>query len=487
VTGEPVRAPAATDNDPTTDRNDPPNQAEDAAVPALAGGERVFVTNVGGAGMSAVATLFAERGHPVAGHDPAATTPFVAPLQALGVDVHTGDDHPALADDVAAVIVSTATPDDAPEVVAARERDIPVLHRKAALAVLCAERTTISVAGTHGKTTTSAMLATILVGTGRAPGWVVGAPIPGLGRSATWGGDGPLVVEADESDGTFLALPTTVAIVTNVEPDHLEHWGGFDPLVGAFRRFLTASEHMVVCADDEIAARLAAETGAVTYGTAANADYRLEDVTSGRDKVTFLLVHDDQTVAKVELNVPGIHNARNATAAIVAAVATGVPVADAARALSGFVGVARRFEHRGQWNGVDFIDSYDHLPSEVAAVLRTAAGGGWNRVVCVFQPHRYSRTASLWATFADAFVDADVVAITDIYAAGEKPRAGVTGKLIVDAVLEAHPWRHLAYLPGLDDVELWLRSTLRPGDVCVTLGAGDLTTLPSRFTGGRDR
>jgi UDP-N-acetylmuramate--alanine ligase len=453
-----------------------------ATVPTIGDG-RIYVTNVGGAGMSAVATLFAERGQPVAGHDPAPTTPFVEPLRRLGVDVHTADDRPDLPADVAAVVVSTATPDDAPEVVAARARDVPVLHRSEALAVLCADRTTISVAGTHGKTTTSAMLATILAGTGREPGWVVGAPIPGLGRSSTWGGGGPLVVEADESDGTFLALPTAVAVVTNVEPDHLEHWGGFGPLRDGFRRFLAAATHRVVCADDPEAADLAAEVGATTYGTAAGADYRLEDVEVGR-RVTFRLVHEDATVAKVELAVPGIHNARNAAAAIVAAVHVGVPVADAAEALAGFTGVARRFEARGEWRGVTFVDSYDHLPGEVAAVLRAAAEGGWKRVVCVFQPHRYSRTASLWSTFGDAFVDADLLAVTDIYAAGEAPRPGVSGKLIVDTVLDAHPWQHVAWLPRLDDVEAWLRTVLRPGDVCVTLGAGDLTTLPSRFTDG---
>jgi UDP-N-acetylmuramate--alanine ligase len=348
--------------------------------------------------------------------------------------------------------------------------------------VLCADRTTISVAGTHGKTTTSAMLATILVGTGQAPGWVVGAPIPGLGRSSTWGGDGPLVVEADESDGTFLALPTTVALVTNVEPDHLEHWGGFEPLVAGFRRFLDAADRRVVCADDPVAADLAAAIGAVTYGTAAGADYRLEDVASVRHQVSFRLVHEDETVAKVELAVPGVHNARNAAGAIVAAAQVGVAPADAAAALAGFAGVARRFEHRGDWHGVTFVDSYDHLPGEVAAVLKAAADGGWDRVVCVFQPHRYSRTASLWRSFADAFVDADLVAITDVYAAGEPARPGISGKLIVDAVLDAHPWQSLAWLPHLDDVEKWLRATLRPGDICITLGAGDLTTLPSRFT-----
>src|SRR5690606_33816239 len=200
--------------------------ADPAPLAALSRPRRVHLTNVGGAGMSAVATLLAEGGHRVSGHEPAATTPFVDQLVALGVAVSTGPERPPLPDDVEAVVVSTATPDDDPDVVAARERGVPVLHRAAALGALCAGRTTIAVAGTHGKTTTAALLATILVGAGREPGWVVGARVVGLGRSAAWGGEGPLVVEADESDGTFLHLGAGSAIVTNVEPDHLDNWGG---------------------------------------------------------------------------------------------------------------------------------------------------------------------------------------------------------------------------------------------------------------------
>jgi UDP-N-acetylmuramate--alanine ligase len=446
------------------------------------GGRHFFVMNVGGAGMSAVATLLAEQGYAVSGHDPAEATPFLSPLRALGVTVHTGSEHPPLAADVSTVVVSTATPDDAPEVVEARERGIPVIHRAGALSELCANRTTIAVAGTHGKTTTSAMLATILEAAGLHPGWVVGAPIPGLERSSAWGGDGPLVVEADESDGTFLALPATVALVNNVEPDHLEHWGGFDPLVDAFARFLEAAPHRVVGQDDPVAAELARRTGATTYGTAADADYRIGDLQPGRDGCSFRLVHDSATVAEVQLKVPGAHNARNATAAILAAMAVGLEPEVAAKGLEGFTGVARRFEHRGEYNDATLIDSYDHLPGEVAAVLQAARDGDWRRVVCVFQPHRYSRTASLGGrAFADAFQSADLLAITDIYAAGEAPRPGVTGKLVVDAVLDAHPWKHVAYLPKLDDVVAWLRSVLRPGDVCLTLGAGDLTTVPTRL------
>jgi len=442
----------------------------------------VFVTNIGGAGMSAVATLLAERGHAVSGHDPAETTPFVAPLRALGVDVATGSEQPALDAEVTAVVVSTATPADNPAVVDARGRDLPVLHRADALAWLTSERTTVSVAGTHGKTTTSAMLATILDTVGVKPGWVVGAPIPGLRRSSAWGGDGPLVVEADESDGTFLRLATDVAVVTNVEPDHLEHYGSFEALVEAFRSFLANAEQRVVCADDTFAGELGQEVRAVRYGTDPSADVRIVDPVSTAEGLSFGLVQaGSPEPVPVRLQVHGMHNARNATAAVTAAVLVGVPLVDAAAALDDYVGVARRFEARGEAFGATLVDDYAHLPTEVAAAIAAARELDGRRVVCVFQPHRYSRTEAHGRDFASAFTEADLLAITDVYAAGEAPRPGVSGKLVVDAVLDADPAAQVAYLPHLDDVVLWLRQTLRPGDVCLTLGAGDLTTVPTRL------
>ena len=452
----------------------------------LASPRRVHVANVGGAGMSAVATLLAESGHRVSGHDRAADTPFLPMLRALGVELATGE--AALADlalsaEVEAVVVSTATPDDDPAVVAARHRGVPVLHRAGALAALCARRTTVAVAGTHGKTTTSALLTTILAATGRAPGWVVGSPIPQLGRSAAWGGDGPLVVEADESDGTFLALGADLGVVTNVEPDHLENWGGEAPLRAAFRDFVRALPgSAVLCVDDPGARALAVDAGDhVTYGLDPAADYQAVAPGSWSTGVAFDLRHGDERV-RVELpSAPGVHNATNATGALAVAHRLGVPLAEGAAALAGFQGVARRFERRGEAGGVTVVDDYAHLPTEVAAALEAGASGPWRRVVAVFQPHRYSRTESLWRDFADAFGAADVLAVTDVYAAGEAPRPGVSGKLVVDAVLDAHPWAGVAWLPTLDDVLSWLSATLRPGDLCLTLGAGDLTSLAPRI------
>ncbi|HEY6698535.1 MAG TPA: UDP-N-acetylmuramate--L-alanine ligase [Acidimicrobiales bacterium] len=446
---------------------------------------RLHVCNVGGAGMSAVATLLVEMGHRVSGHDPAPSTPFLPMLLDQGVNVSTGPEPPALGEDVEAVIVSTATPADDAHVVAARARSVPVLHRSAALGAICALRTTVAVAGTHGKTTTSALLATILAGSGREPGYVVGATIPQFGRSAAWGGEGPLVVEADESDGTFLALGAHAGIVSNVEPDHLENWGGEQALRHGFERFVAGLDGpAVLCIDDPGAAALVPHAKEpVTYGTSADADYRLDGVAPEGSGVRFALDHavTGDRIDVVVPAAPGVHNAANAAGALAAAHRLGVPLAEGSAALAGFQGVARRFERRGEAKGVTVVDDYAHLPTEVAAALAAASTGGWRRVVAVFQPHRYSRTAALWRDFAYAFRDADLLAVTDVYAAGEAPRPGVSGKLVVDAVLEADPWALVAWLPRLDDVLTWLRGVLRPGDLCLTLGAGDLTTLAPRI------
>lgn len=448
----------------------------------LSGRRRIHVANVGGAGMSAIATLLAEMGHQVSGHDPAEDTPFLAPLRALGVDVHTGAPGPL--GPVDAVVVSTATPPDHPQVEAARAAGTTVVHRSAALAALCAIRSTVvAVAGTHGKTTTSALLATLLEEAGQAPGWVVGAGIAGLGRSAAWGDGGPLVVEADESDGTFLALGASAAVVTNVEPDHLEHWGGEAELRAAFERFVAALPGpAVLCLDDPGAAALVGHAAhPVTYGTTAGSDYQVEAVATERTGVRFRLRHAGATVDVVVPAAPGDHNARNAAGAIALAHQLGVDLDEAARAVGAFRGVARRFEVRGEAAGVVLVDSYDHLPTEVAAALAAARAGDWSRVVCCFQPHRYSRTEALGRTFADCFTAADRLVVTDVYPAGEAPRPGVTGKIVVDAVLDAHPWAQVAWLPTLDDVVAYLAGTLRSGDLCLTLGAGDLTGVPDRL------
>jgi UDP-N-acetylmuramate--alanine ligase len=460
-----------------------PGPAPDLAVDPdgvldLSRPRRVHVVGIGGAGMSAIATVLAGMGHQVSGSD-LKESGGLERLRSLGVTVAVGHDAANLPAELDAVTISTAVPRSNPEVVAARDRAVPVLRRAETLAAIAATRSSIAVAGTHGKTTTSSMLALVLIEAGLRPSFIIGADVNEIGTGAVWDEGEHLVVEADESDGTFLELPRRGAIVTNVEPDHLEFYGGFEPLTAAFVRFLDETPGpRVVCVDDPLAADLGRAAGAITYGTDPDADYRMTELVGARGGSTFHLVHHGDDLGEVHLPIAGVYNARNATAALVMGLELGASFDAGRTALARFAGVARRFEHRGEVAGVTFIDDYAHLPSEVSSVLAATQQGDWGRVVCVFQPHRYSRTAALWPAFADAFGDADLVVVTDIYPSGEPPRPGVSGKLVAQAVLDSHPWRRLAYLPRRADIVGYLGTELRAGDLCLTLGAGDLTSLP---------
>jgi UDP-N-acetylmuramate--alanine ligase len=397
-------------------------------------------------------------------------------LVALGVVVTVGHDAANLGD-AEVVAVSTAIPAANVEVEAARQAGVPVVRRAEILAAIAARRRTLAVSGTHGKTTTSAMLSVMLLGAELDPGFIVGGDLVGLG-GARWSHGEWFVVEADESDGTFTELPAEVAVVTNVEADHLDHFGSMANVEAAFAAFLAgATGSTVACADDPVASRLGRAAGSLLYGMAPDANLRIVDPRTGRDGVQFSLVFEGEPLGPVHLPLPGLHNARNATAAIAAALAAGASFERCVSALAAYSGVARRFHRRGEAAGVTVVDDYAHNPGKVRALLESAAGLGWGRVVCVFQPHRYSRTADLVADFADAFGAADVVGFMDVYGAGETPRPGVTGKLLLDVVLDRHPWRRAAWVPGPPDVLIWLRGELRPGDLCLTVGAGDVTEL----------
>ena len=438
----------------------------------------VHVVGAGGAGMGAIASVLRSMGHRVTGSD-LRDGPIVARLRAEGIPVAIGHD-PDNIGDAALVAISSAIRDNNPEVQAAVRRQIPVVRRSDILPAIASNRRTIAVAGTHGKTTTTSMLALVLVEAGLNPSFIIGGDVNEIGTGAAWNSGEWFVVEADESDRTFLSLPADVALVTNVEPDHLESYGGSaSALFEAFGQFLEGANHKVVCADDPDAARLAALfDDTVTFGTDPEADYRMSDVSLQMPLSSFDLWHRDYRLGRVELPVPGMHNALNAAAATVAALTAGATFEDAMRALARFGGVARRFEFRGDVDGITFVDDYAHLPREISAALAASRAGDWRRVVCVFQPHRYSRVASIGTDFADSFVEADELVLTGIYPSGEAPIPGVTTKIVLDAVLDAHPWAAVTWLPRLDEVADWLEGRLRPGDLCLTLGAGDLTSVP---------
>ena len=437
----------------------------------------IHVVGAGGAGMCAIASVLRSMGHQVTGSD-LRDGPVVARLRAEGVPVAIGHD-PANLGDAALVAVSSAIRDSNPEVRAARDNGVPVVRRSEILPAIASNRRTIAVAGTHGKTTTSSMLALVLVEAGLKPSFIIGGDVNEIGTGAMWDTGEWFVVEADENDHTFLSLDPEVAVVTSVESDHLENYQGAPAVLAeAFEEFLAPARHRIVCSDDRGAARLGAAVGATTYGTADDADFRMVNVSLKMPSSEFELWARDTRLGVIRLPTPGLHNALNATAAVVAALTAGSSFADAVRALARFGGVARRFEFRGDVAGITFVDDYAHLPSEVAAALAAAQTGDWSRVVCVFQPHRYSRIASIGPDFADSFVEADHLVLTGIYPSGEAPRPGVTSKIVLDAVLDAHPWSSVTWLPRLDEVADWLEARLRPGDLCLTLGAGDLTSTP---------
>ena len=410
-------------------------------------------------------------------------------LEPLGLQVHVGHD-PARAAACDLLVASTAVPPTDPEVEAARRAAVPVLRRADVLAAICDQRRTLAVAGTHGKTTTSAFTALALEGSGLRPSWVVGAPFGPHPSGGRWDSGAWLVVEADESDGTFLELPAEVAVVTSVEPDHLEHHGSFEGLREAFARFLAAAPGpCLACADDPLAAELGRRRGARLYGTAPIADIRVTDLRLGRLGTAFVLEEEGTPLGEVKVPLPGRHNALNAAGALGAARVAGADFASAATAVAGGSRVERRFEWRGERDGVAFVDDYAHLPGEVAAALGAAADGEWQRVVCVFQPHRYSRTEALAESFGPAFDVADVLVLTDVYPAGEPPRPGVSGLAVAEAVRRsdaaAGRRRSVLYVPHRQDLADEVAPLLRAGDLCLTLGAGDVTTLADELLGGR--
>lgn len=455
-----------------TETGSGPGGVLDLGVP-----RRVHVVGIGGAGMSAIALVLRAMGHQVSGSD--LKDSLVAErLRSHGITVAVGH-RPENVEGAQVVTYSPAVQQTNVELEAARALGQQVMPRSAMLAAVCATRRCLAVAGTHGKTTTASMLSLILVEAGMHPSFVIGADVNEIGTNAVWDSGDWLVVEADESYGTFRSLHPDLAVLTNVEPDHLDYYGTFDVLRAAFSDFVAAADlGAVVCADDAEALVLGREHGAITVGTDAESTYVLRDLVLARSSVAFSLHGPDGDLGTVRIGVPGLHNARNGALAVVAALRAGAPFDAARAALERFAGVPRRFEFRGESRGVTFVDDYAHLPTEVRAALATARSGGWPRVVAVFQPHRFSRTAALATEFGTAFADADVLVVTDVYSAGERPVPGVSGRLVSDAVRAQDPRLPVIFVDGWEELRQAVAAELRPGDLCLTLGAGDLTTLP---------
>ena len=445
----------------------------------------IHIVGVAGHGMSALAAVLAELGHTVSGTD-LAPNRRMDRLSLLGVTCTVGQRPENVPVDCDAVVISTAVPRTNVEVAAAEARGIHVYHRSDALAGVVAARRGIGVAGTHGKTTTSSMVTLILRAAGLHPSFVIGSELHEVGTNAAMDSGEWLVVESDESDGSFLKFDLDAAIITNVEKDHLGYWETMERLEAAFDVFATHVEGpTVLCADDEVTARMAAvHPRAVTYGWAEGADFRAVDYRSGAGGSRFTLLRVGDPLGEIALPLLGSHNAQNATAAAALTMSLGVDFDTVRDALAGFGGVSRRFQFRGERDGVTYVDDYAHLPSEIRATLRAAHEGGWNRIVAVFQPYRYKRTQLMWRDFADAFEGVDHLILTDVCGASEEPIPGVTGRLVLRAVLDAHPDLPVTYLPHRAELVAHVPRYARPGDLVLTLGAGDLTTVPDEWVDG---
>lgn len=448
----------------------------DAQIPERI--RKAHFIGIGGSGMSGIARMFLDRGVTVSGSDRSASA-YTEALSAHGAEIHIGHAAENLADDVDTVVVTSALWPDNPELVRARERGVHILHRSQALVWLTRGSTLIAVAGAHGKTTSTGMLATALEELGRDPSFVNGGVIQTLGTNSRIGGGREFVVEADESDGSFLFYDVAIALITNIDNDHLDHYGTIEAFEAAFVQFATrAHQSVVISADDpksvEITPQLT-HPRVVTFGESDTAEVRVIDIRPESTGVAFTILVDGESTPAT-LAVPGRHNAINAAGAIAVLRELGIPVAESVRALGAFRGTKRRFDLQGTIDGVSVYDDYAHHPTEVAAALsaaRTVVGEG--RIIAVHQPHLYSRTAAMYREFADVYERlADHTVVLDVDGAREDPVPGVTGALVANAFADA---ADVDYRPDWQEAADTVAQIARPGDFVITFGCGNVDRI----------
>ena len=444
----------------------------------------IHFVGIGGIGMSGIAEVLLNLGYIVTGSD-VAESANVKRLRGMGVKVAIGH-KPDNLDGADVVVVSSAIKRDNPELVAARAKRLPVVRRAEMLAELMRLKSCVAVAGTHGKTTTTSLVAALLDAGGLDPTVINGGIINAYGTNARLGAGDWMVVEADESDGTFLKLPADIAIVTNVDPEHLDHFGTFAAVKDAFQAFVENIPFYgfaVMCTDHAVVQAMVGrmeDRRIVTYGENQQADVRLADLSQADGRSRFAAVfrpragEDEHIIADLVLPMPGRHNALNAIAAIAVAHQLGIDSDVIRKALAAFGGVKRRFTRTGEWNGVTVIDDYGHHPVEIAAVLRAARESVRGKVIAVMQPHRFTRLRDLFEPFCTCFNDADAVIIADVYSAGETPIAGADRDSLV-AGIRARGHRQVLALDAPDKLAAIVKGIARPGDYVVCLGAGSIT------------
>lgn len=434
---------------------------------------RVHLVGVGGFGMSAIAKVLVAQGYELSGSDLRGGAALDT-LADLNIDVSTGH-NPDVVPGAALLVASSAVPDYDEELEAAREAGIPVWRRPHLLEALTADMPTMAATGTHGKTTTTAMLVTALREMGEDPSFVVGGELLDLHTNGHFGESDLLVLEADEAFRTFESLHLDSLVITNVEHEHVDHFDSAEDIVDSFANVAgNVRGPVVACADDAGSLEVSRRSDTLTYGFAPGADWRIESVDSGSHGVSFEL-HKGGKKVKVGLPQPGRHLAQNAAGALALLAETGRDLEAAAAGISSFRGVGRRWEHKGTVGGVVLYDDYAHHPTEVAAIIEAARGTAEGRIWAVFQPHLYSRTERFSAEFGHALASADVAVVTDVFGAREEPVPGVTGELVATATRDAGGNVH--YVPHRFDLAEYIAPRVEPGDLVVSMGAGDITLL----------
>jgi UDP-N-acetylmuramate--alanine ligase len=453
--------------------------------------EKIHFVGIGGIGMSGIAEVLLNLGYKVSGSD-LRQSDTTERLASLGGEIFIGHARENLLN-VDVVVTSTAVRTDNPEVLAAQERMIPVIPRAEMLAELMRMKYGIAIAGTHGKTTTTSMVATVLTHGGIDPTIVIGGKLNTLGTNAKLGQGKFLVAEADESDGSFLKLSPTIAVVTNIDADHLDFYSGIEEIKDTFVDFINKVPFYgmaVLCLDDRNVAEVIPRVKKrfVTYGLSSQADIRATHIRLAGNSTSFVAHYKGYRMGDVSFRMPGAHNVLNALACIAVAMELDVPFAQIQEGFAEFGGVGRRFQIKGEVNGIMVVDDYGHHPAEIRATL-AAGKNGWpeRRLVVAFQPHRYTRTRELFDEFVTAFYDADVLVVTDIYAASEKPIEGVTAEVLANAIRK-HGQKDVTYVADREMVAAHLLQVLQPGDIVLTLGAGNIwqagETLLERLTAG---
>lgn len=450
----------------------------------LTRGERIHFIGIGGAGMSAIAKVYLAMGYAVSGSD-VHTSTLTQKLQAMGAVVYAA--HKAEnVHGAQSVVISSAIPADNVELLAAKAQGIPVCHRADMIAALMRRRRGIAVAGAHGKTTTTAMISLILEKAGLDPTVIIGGELNDIGGNAKLGRGEYVVAEADESDASFLRLSPYIGVVTNIEDDHMDFYKSMDNIVAAFRQFLLrlASQHgsAVVCYDNPYVRQIAPglPVPVISYALENPADYTARDICGQGAEIRYNLFYRDNFCHRMMLHVPGRHNVANSLAAAAACHAIGVTWEQIAIGLAAFKGAQRRFQTKGRIHDIWVVDDYAHHPTEIKATLRAARETAPTRLICVFQPHRYTRTKLLQREFADAFASADMLILTDIYSAGEQPIAGVSGELLKQEI-ERYGKPPVVYIKDKVDIVPYLLTLLKPGDLVMTMGAGDIYTIGERL------